>query len=552
MKFQVNNLTNRIFKSPTFLKVFTVIIGIICSLVFLAAIFGSYPYPFIHIDPDSIYIFSSLSLLTHHTIEHNDHPGLTLHVVGTVPVALGTIYIIFKEGLTQGDTVIQNLIAQKKAGIVPVEIIRGTLIQNVIENLPYYQQFILGLIGLTYVLVLIIMLRTFYDKNDKKYSVVMIIVTVAMMLPPTLGQAIGANADFFAFPLSILYVASLLWKRNLKTDLWTSLFFILMIFTKITFIPLGLLMFSVEKESVNRLIKSTFILSIIGYFIFWDLNRFLDFIGFLFLGSVSDKPSSLDIASLLIFYFNLFTSDPVQGLYIILFISLGILLFRKREFRKIGILGLAVIMLSLGISMLRQYKASVYIWPVYATGLLLISSFLKGYPRWSNKVGVIIAILIMLSAGILYKDVINLRGERIAQLEGQREYQNTVNQLKADCFLQTENNVFQLGNTFWLANAYAKRGYSPYLEKYFENRFGFKKMYNIKWGGDGETIIEDYFSGQNMKELNWVTPEGCYLIIPDDKEYMFKQNFPQLEYRLIKPISVCNKLSAKILTLKYN
>jgi hypothetical protein len=545
----VKNLTNGIFKSPTFLKVVTVIIGIICSLVFLAAIFGSYPYPFIHIDPDSIYIFSSLSLLTNHTIEHNDHPGLTLHVAGTLPIALGTIYIIYKEGLT--DT-LQNLIAQKKAGLAPVEILRGTLIQKVIENMPFFQQVILGLIGLTYILVLIIMLRTFYDKNEIKYSVVMIIVTMAMMLPPTLGQAIGANADFFAFPLSILYALSLFWKRNLKTDLMTSLFFILMIFTKITFIPLGLLMFTVEKESVNRLLKSTFILSVISYFIFWDLNRFIDFIGFLFLGSVSDKSNSLDLALILRFYFNLFISDPVQGLYIVLFISCGILLIKKREFRKIGILGLAVIILSLGISMLRPYKASVYIWPVYATGLLLISSFLKGYPRWSNKVGVIIAILIILSAGILYNDVINLRGERIAQLEGQREYQNTVNQLKADCFLQTEDNVFQLGNAFWLANAYAKREYSPYLEKYFKNRFGFNKMYNIKWEGNGDIIIEDYFSGQSIKDLSWVTPEGCYLIIPDNKEFVFKQNFPQLEYRLIKPISVCNKLSAKILTLKYN
>ena len=520
-------------------------------MIFSGIIFGAYPYPYVARDPDSIYIFSSLSLLANHTVKHNDHPGLILQVVGTLPVILGTAFIIFKGLLTPENTLVQKLIAQKEAGVEPLHIFRDTLTQNVIENVPFFQQLFLALVVLIYVAVLTILLWTLYRQNKQKCSFALVISGIALMMPPTLGMAIGINADFLAFSFGILFAASLLWKRNLRNDVLTALFFNLAAYTKITFAPLGLLMLTVDGKSARRLLKGTFAWTVLIYLLFWDFGRFLDFVGFMVVPAISNKPGNLDIAAVSGFYSDLFVQHPVQTFYLLLFVLFGILPVLKRGFRITAIVGLTVVMLVVGVTVLRQYKAEVYMWPVYAAGLLLTVNMFKAYPSCVRVVGIVFVVLIIICTGILYKDVTNLREERIARLEYRREYEQTVKQASGDTLLESEIGSLSLGNSYCLANAYAGGKYSSCLEEYFKKRFGLQNLYSLQKQKDGKLTVKQYFSGSDSKELKWLPSGGCYLAIQKGEESSFRQKFSQLDIRLVKTIELCNEPAVNVWDVQY-
>lgn len=168
------------------------------------------------------------------------------------------------------------------------------------------------------------------------------------------------NADFYAFSLSIFYVVSLLWKRSWKNDLRTSLFFVLMVYTKIIFLPLGLLMLAKDKKCLLRLLTGIFLWAGLIFLVFWDMDQFDRFRSFMENGSMRNKPVSLTLDAILGFHANFFLKDTVQSIYILLFLFFSILLAIRKKYRAVGILVLLTIIIVFEISLLRQYKAVIY------------------------------------------------------------------------------------------------------------------------------------------------------------------------------------------------
>jgi len=497
--------------ASSYSKVFTIFIVLVASTVFLVATFGSHPYPYVH---DSTYIFSSLSLLTNHTISHNDHPGLILQVVGTLPVLLGAV-------LTHGDS----------------------LIEKVIVNLPLFQQLFVGLVGLSLIGALIVFLWTAYQKDKPIQSVVMALIGVALFAPPSLGKAMGVNSDFYAFSLSFLYVTSLLWKRNRKNDMITSLFFVLMVYTKITYVPLFLLMFTMNKESLRRLLTGTLLWSVVVFLLFWDFDQLSRFRSFMLNASMRNKPSTLNLAAMLKFHTKFFVRNKAQSFYILLFLLFGILLTFKKEFRTTGILGLVIIIVAVEITLFRQYKAAIYTWSAFPVGMLLTLTLLKAYPRSVALVAPVFIVLFIASAGILYKNVVKNREIRVDRLAYQQEYKKIVADASPNCLLEDIGqpySFFSIGYFYWLANAKAKFEYSPYLEEYFKDRFGLKNLYYLKRDKNGNVKMRQYFDNVDVEGSQWTPSRDYYLATKAGAESEFREKFPQLEFILIKTIKPYN------------
>lgn len=534
------------------IKWFSMSIALMGVAVFLMLPFATYPYPYVHTDPDSFYIFNSLSLLTGHTINYNDHPGLLLQIVGTFPIVLGAVLIMLDAVLTQRVTLIQRLIAQKEAGLDSVDIVNDILIRKVIANLPFFQQLFLGLVVLIFVGVLVVVLSTLYQKDKQRQSVAMVLSGLALMMPPTLCSAVGVNADFVAFPIGILFATSLLWKRDWKNDLLTSLFFTLMVYTKIIFFPLGLLMLTIEKKAIRRVVIGTFGWLVLIYYLFWDISRLVDFLGFIVFSAMLNSSDSMNLTGVVGCYLKLFVESPVQTFCILLFVSFGFLLALKREFRITGILGLIAIIVVVGVSVFRPYKTVVYVWPTYSVGVLLTGNLFEAYPRLTRLVGVVFAVLIIACTVVLYKDSVTLRDVRMARLEYQQKYARIVTESSTECLLESGSSFPSLGDSYWLANNYTKREYTRYLEEYFKDRFGlncgFYKLLDPKWWyrgifhsqKDGEVVVQRYFSGQSVEGLQWVPPGGCSLAIQAGKEPTFRQEFPQLDFIPVDTINVRN------------
>lgn len=108
-------------------KITVILIGLVVIVAFLWALSFNNPYPVVHTDPDSVFVFSSLSKLTDKTIRHNDHPCLILQITGTLPIMLGSI-LCHENGL----------------------------VQKVIANMPLFIQLFVGLIGLTHMAALVV------------------------------------------------------------------------------------------------------------------------------------------------------------------------------------------------------------------------------------------------------------------------------------------------------------------------------------------------------------------------------------------------------------
>ena len=190
MKFQANACCS---------KITVILLGLAVIAAFLWALFFNNPYPVIRVDPDSVYIFSSLSKLTDKAIRHNDHPGLILQITGTVPILLGSI-LCREEGL----------------------------IQKVIANMPFFHQLFVGLIGLTHVVALIFFFCIAFQKNKPIQTAIIALIGIATLTPPSLSGAMTVNADMYAYSLSIFYVVSLLWKRSwIKQHFFCKFFFCL-------------------------------------------------------------------------------------------------------------------------------------------------------------------------------------------------------------------------------------------------------------------------------------------------------------------------------------
>lgn len=528
---------------PAF-RIFLLLLVLAVGSILLFSLFGANSYPYVHADIDSVYIFSSLSLLTGHTIEHNDHPGMVLHVIGILPVFLGMALIVLGWEGSSGSAIIHSLIEQKRAGSEPVAALREAMINGVIEHIPMFQQVFLGLAALLCFTVLATVLRTLYRDNTPGRAVLYSLCGLALMLPPTLGDAAGFNADFCAFYLAMLFSVSLLWERSRRNDLLTALFFALMVYTKATFAPLGLLMLNTEKSSWPRLVKWTAAWVVILPFLFWDLNGILDFMGFMAWlmisgGSSSETMTALDTVV------KVAAGSPIQTIYIILFIFFGVSLTLKKGRRITGVTGLVVIIAVVMMSFSRPYKAEIYAWPVYSAGLLLTHAFISFYKGRSEVMAAIFAVLLLLSGASVISDTMKLINDHREKLEYHADYSGILDKQGADCLIESERPFFNFGYAHWLANAYSGSEYGHYLEELYEKKFGLDNIYRLLIMKDGSPAIEKYFHKGTYEALNNI-PEGCYLSLRAGEE---AEVLEKLSMMHIRPAKTLGPAGAPVTTL---
>jgi len=501
-------------------RIVLICIGLMVSTAFLLAIFWNNPYPSVPADPDSVYIFSSLSKLTGNTVRHNAHPGLTLQIAGALPIVLGAIFCR-EEGL----------------------------IQKVIANMPFFQQLFVGLVASSLIVALVVFLWTSYQKDRPIHTVIIALIGIAALTPPSLGKVMGVNSDFYAFSLSILYVTSLLWKRNWKNDVLTSLFFVLMAYTKITFAPLCLLMFTMDKKCLHRLLKGTFVWSLLIFLVFWELDQFYGFRSFMLHSSMLNKPGSLTLSTVLKFHTKFFLENKVQSIYILLFLLFGILLILKNKFRTTGILGLIIIITIVETTLLRQGKAVIYTWSAFPVGMLLTLTLLRAYPRVAALIVPVFIILFIASTMIIHEDVTDARKRGMQRLKYQQEYKRILTEASARCLLEYHGRQpyhhLSIGSSYWLANAFSRREYAPYLKKYFNDRFGLRDLFYMQQHKDGRPAIRRYFEKGESESLQWIPSEGGCLSIESNLESEFKTMFPQVEL-----VPVCSLKNSGIKILK--
>ena len=167
-------------------------------------VFLPYPPGYVHVDPDSAYILSSLSSVIKYPLFYVDHPGVTLHILGRIPIFIGAFFV-------PGDD----------------------FIEKVLLNFPFYQYLFLWLIWALCVSAFVVYVTTFYKKGDGVPSLIAVLLSFTAIIPPTLCDGIGVNADCGAFFFGILFATSLMWERSCKTDLASSLFYALMVYCKV-------------------------------------------------------------------------------------------------------------------------------------------------------------------------------------------------------------------------------------------------------------------------------------------------------------------------------
>jgi len=500
-------------------KITVILLGLAVIAAFLWALFFNNPYPVIRVDPDSVYIFSSLSKLTDKAIRHNDHPGLILQITGTVPILLGSI-LCREEGL----------------------------IQKVIANMPFFHQLFVGLIGLTHVVALIFFFCIAFQKNKPIQTAIIALIGIATLTPPSLSGAMTVNADMYAYSLSIFYVVSLLWKRSWKNDLITSLFFVLIVYTKIIFLPLGLLMLAKDKKCLLRLLTGTLLWAGFIFLVFWDIDQFIRFKDFMLNSSMLNKPVSLTLDSILGFHKKFFLKNTVQSVYILLFLFFSILLAIRKKHRAVGILVLLTIISVFEISLLRQGKAVIYTWPVFSAGMLLMITFYKSSRRLISLTTPIFVILLILSITTNYKTISDYRKLMVQRRTNQQEYEKIITQLSPTYLLEYHGkpayHFHAIGSSYWMGNSYSGREYASYLKDYFHNRFGLEDLLYVSGRQDGSILVKQYFGKEKIDYLQWSSSENCYLSIGSGKlEQEFLKAFPQIE---LIPVYTLQKSNLKI------
>ena len=488
-----------------------IISGLLISLAFVAAVFYSFPYPYVECDFDSVYITNSLSILTDHTVRPNTNPGVTLQWLGTISIIIGSFF-------TSG---------------------RG-IIEKVIANHAIFQQLNLALLSACFVSAMLFYLNSMYNKKDRLLSIALAACGIAFMFPPSLPIRTESSADFMSFIIAIGFIASLTKGRTQKNDIVSALLFALMVYSKIIYLLLGALFFVFDKKTFFRLTIATAAWVIIIYLLFWDKRQLGSFIHFMRNYSVINKAGGSGISITIEFFGSFFRDNMLQSVYILIMIIFSILLVFKKKDRVTGLITFVLIVFLCAMTFVRQYKAPVYMWTIFPIGIFLLPKVLRQYRKLIVPATAFIMILFILTAGKLYGDYSRSRIKRKGISAHCSECIELLKETSSTClieYLKHPHRKYSLGQPFWHGNAYAHHEYAGYIKKYIKQAWGLDSYYSFEKENkklSDARAVRSYFSDKKINILEVIPNTGTLLAI--EMEYIpdFKNNFPQLSLESCK------------------
>jgi hypothetical protein len=410
------------------------------------------------------------------------------------------------------------------------------LILKVINDMAFFQQIYVVMVATCFSGSIFYCLNNLYKKNDRRLSVALAVCGIAFMFPPNIPR--GGNADFMAFSIAIFFAASLLKNRTLMNDAITALFFVLMVYSKIIYLPLGLLFLTFDKKTFFRLAMATAVWAILVFLLFWDIERWHSFTHFMRHQAVVNKIEGESMSAILDFYTWFFRKKQLYTVYILVPMAFSVLLVCKKKCRMTGLVTLVLIVFLIAMTFARQYKAAVYTWPIFTVGIFLLPRVFSQYRKLTVPASVVLAILFTSAAANWYDEFSKKHINRKNMLHFQSEYMEVLKETSPVYlveYFKRPGYYYSIGRSFWMANYYARFEYTEYIKDHSKRSWGCDSYYYIeREKSSGEIFARPYYWGKRISVLEAIQDTGATLAIETVLVPEFRNAFPQLNLQFYK------------------